>query len=69
MDERDILGWANFQFEQAGCEGRVRSFRDPALRSGVFVLEVLRAVAPECVAGSQVPTLSKRWCAVVPRQS
>ena len=33
---------------------QIGSFRDPQLRNGVFILQLLRAVAPECVQADEI---------------
>ena len=45
VDEQGVRAWAN---RRAGGKP-IASFRDSTLRSGAFVLRLLRAVAPECV--------------------
>ena len=59
LGESDVLEWAAAQTRRnAGSCGapfaEPASFSDKAFRSGVFLLEVLRAVAPECVDASQI---------------
>lgn len=63
LGEADVLRWANCQLRRcdamatpAGAAPAAKatslsigSFADPALRSGVALLRVLHAVAPECV--------------------
>ena len=53
-DEKDILAWANRKVAGAGSPLQISSLRDPSLRSGVFLLTLLRAVAPECVDAAEV---------------
>jgi len=50
MDERDVLTWANMQVRR--CDESVpdlRSFGDETIRDGVFLLQLVRSVAPDCV--------------------
>jgi len=50
MGETDVLAWANCQVRR--CDTSVtslRSFSDPAIRDGVFLLQLLRSVADDCV--------------------
>ena len=70
MDERDILCWANYRVRtgastaasggapssSADCSEvlQVRRFADPALTSGVFMLQLLTAVGAECVNATAV---------------
>tara|TARA_B110001452_G_scaffold250037_2_gene237983 strand:+ start:1016 stop:1435 length:420 start_codon:yes stop_codon:yes gene_type:complete len=51
VDEAGIREWANRVVADLGYadEVAVSSFKDPALRDGVFLLRCLEAVAPECV--------------------
>ena len=70
MDERDILCWANYRVRTAASTAasggapsssadrsevlQVRRFADPALTSGVFMLQLLTAVGAECVNATAV---------------
>jgi len=54
MGERDILAWANCTVAREDAALRVNSFSDASLRSGVFILKLARAVAPECVETSEI---------------
>ena len=64
MNEQDIRAWANMRVRAtyAAAEGadaataaiQIASFRDAALQTGVFVLRLLQAVAPECVAVDEI---------------
>ena len=49
-DEDDILAWGNAKVMHAGrAKSQINSFRDPALRSSVFLLDLLDAMAPGIV--------------------
>ena len=50
LGEGDVLEWANCQVRRHddAFEMRLRGFADAQIRTGVFVLRLLRAVAPEC---------------------
>jgi len=52
--EADILTWANSRVRDVDSRLGVRSLSDPSLRSGVFVLQLVRAVAPECVVPAHI---------------
>ena len=55
MDEKDIRRWANKKVAEGGFPHlQIGSFRDPQLRNGVFILQLLRAVAPECVQADEI---------------
>ena len=62
MDEQDIRAWANLRVRdnaavaEAGGSAatQIGSFRDPALQTGVFLLRLLQAVAPECVEAEEI---------------
>lgn len=53
VSEKSILSWANSRAQAASRLDAIKSFSDPALQSGVFLLELLAAVAPECVSREQ----------------
>jgi len=44
--DREVLRWANGRAAAAGRARRVAGFGDPALASGLFLLDLLAAVAP-----------------------
>ncbi|EOD10252.1 hypothetical protein EMIHUDRAFT_67717, partial [Emiliania huxleyi CCMP1516] len=46
MDSAHVLAWANARVLSAGCDVQLSKFGDPAVKSGVFLLELMRAVAP-----------------------
>ena len=58
MDEQDIRTWANRRVAAAAADGaapmNIASFKDSKLQTGVFVLRLLGAVAPECVEAAEV---------------
>ena len=54
LSEADILTWANQRVHAAGSSLRLSGFGDPAVRSGVYVLALLQAVAPECVSSTDI---------------
>lgn len=43
-----MLQWANARVAAAGKARRIASFADPALASGLFLLDLLSAVEPGC---------------------
>ena len=54
MDEKDILKWANRRVRGTGSLLQITSFKDLTLRNGVFILQLLRAVAEECVDAAEI---------------
>jgi plastin-1 len=50
LGEADVLSWANCQVRRCDVDiAGMRSFGDPAIRNGVFLLQLLRSVAADCV--------------------
>eukprot|EP00965_Chrysotila_dentata_P245698 6206717-Pleurochrysis_carterae.AAC.1 len=54
MDTADVLCWANDKVADSGCEIQLARFGDSQLQSGVYLLELLRMVAPNDVKPSLV---------------
>ena len=48
LSDSEILRWAQ-QKAQGGYAGAVRSFRDPSLSDGIWVLDVIHGIKPEYV--------------------
>uniref|UniRef100_A0A7S3SBB2 Calponin-homology (CH) domain-containing protein n=1 Tax=Emiliania huxleyi TaxID=2903 RepID=A0A7S3SBB2_EMIHU len=49
MGDADMLEWANCQIKRHDeAMPNLRNFADPQIRTGVFLLKLLRSVAPEC---------------------
>ena len=46
--DRHVLQWANARVAAAGKARRITSFADPALATGLFLLDLLSAVEPGC---------------------
>lgn len=46
LTDAEILQWANKQVQKGGKSSVVRSFKDPSLSSGVFLLDVLHGLKP-----------------------
>lgn len=46
--DRHVLQWANARVAAAGKARRIASFAEPALASGLFLLDLLSAVEPGC---------------------
>jgi plastin-1 len=53
IDEGEIVAWANRRVQLTGTTASMRDFKDKSLGSGVFLLELLQAIAP----GSLNPAL------------
>ena len=68
LGESDVLEWAAAQVRRGGGSGvpfsEPASFSDKAFRSGVFLLEVLRAVAPHTSALELWPCIVARTDAI-----
>lgn len=54
LGEGHILEWANSQVMACGINMQLHCLTDPVLRSGVFLLHLLRSVAPECVSQDKI---------------
>ena len=46
ITDQDILRWANSMSQKGGKASQIRSFKDPSLRTGVFLLDVLNGLKP-----------------------
>ncbi|ANB13288.1 fimbrin [Sugiyamaella lignohabitans] len=46
LTDSDILKWAQEQARKGGKAGAIRSFKDPSLANGVFLLDVLHGLKP-----------------------
>jgi len=53
LSEADVVAWANARVAPSGC-APIGSFKEASLSSGVFLLELLRAIEPRCVDPAQV---------------
>lgn len=50
LGEADVLSWANCQVRRCDADiADIRSFGDASIRDGVFLLQLLRSVAEDCV--------------------
>ncbi|KAI9385600.1 hypothetical protein POPTR_011G086500v4 [Populus trichocarpa] len=49
ITDADILKWANNKIKQTGRTSKIENFKDKSLSSGIFFLELLRAVEPRVV--------------------
>jgi plastin-1 len=49
VSEDDIIQWCNESVANSGKPGRINSFADPSLASGVFWINLLASVQPEIV--------------------
>ncbi|KGK35549.1 hypothetical protein JL09_g5301 [Pichia kudriavzevii] len=46
VSDMDILKWANTMAAKGGKSSGIRSFKDPSLSTGVFLLDVLNGIKP-----------------------
>ncbi|CAH2448199.1 Fimbrin, actin-bundling protein [Komagataella phaffii CBS 7435] len=46
ISDREILQWANAQVAKGGKSSQIRSFKEPSLSSGIFLLDVLHGLKP-----------------------
>ena len=46
ITDQDILRWANSMSQKGGKSSQIRSFKDPSLSTGVFLLDVLNGLKP-----------------------
>jgi len=49
VDAAHVMSWANGRVKAVGCPLQMTRFSDPMLSSGVLLLTLLGAVAPECM--------------------
>ena len=49
MDQAHVLTWANAQVARRGTDIQLSRFGDPAIKSGVFLLQLMKAVAPKAI--------------------
>ena len=48
------MRWANQRVASSGSPLRIERCGDESMRTGVFLLQMLRVVAPDCVDGSLI---------------
>ncbi|RMZ92024.1 hypothetical protein DV736_g753, partial [Chaetothyriales sp. CBS 134916] len=46
LNDADMIKWANEMAQKGGKSSRIRSFKDPAITSGVFLLDVINGIKP-----------------------
>jgi plastin-1 len=49
ITDNDIIKWANDTVAASGKSSRIESFKDPSLRTSIFLLDLLAAVRPGVV--------------------
>lgn len=49
MSEEVIVEWANAKVASSGKATRMRNFKDPSLKSGLFFLDLIAAIEPRAV--------------------
>lgn len=49
VNEEDILKWANETVKRGGKTGRISSFKDSSLKSGIFLLDVMSGMKSDAV--------------------
>ena len=49
VTDQMVIDWANSTVRASGSDSAMASFKDPALRTGVFFLDLLRAVEPRII--------------------
>ncbi|KAL1499790.1 hypothetical protein AB1Y20_012475 [Prymnesium parvum] len=54
VDAPHVMHWANAKVRNAGCPLQMTKFSDPMLTNGVFLLTLLKAIAPDCVDDEKV---------------
>ncbi|EPY53995.1 fimbrin [Schizosaccharomyces cryophilus OY26] len=54
LSDNDMVAWANSMAAKGGRGSHIRSFRDPSLSNGIFVLDVLHGIKSEYVDYSLV---------------
>jgi plastin-1 len=61
MSDTDILKWANTTAQKAKPSTRpIRSFKDPSITTGLFVLDLLEAIKPGIVDPTLVINVSEQ---------
>ncbi|WBW72811.1 fimbrin [Schizosaccharomyces osmophilus] len=64
LSDGDMVAWANSMSAKGGRGSHIRSFRDPSLSNGIFVLDVLHGIKSEYVDYSLVTDGSTEELAV-----
>lgn len=60
LSDMDLLKWANATVQKAKPSARpIRSFKDPALTTGLFILDLLDSIRPGIVDPSLVINISE----------
>eukprot|EP01139_Manchomonas_bermudensis_P010432 Amastigsp_a340456_90.p1 type:complete len:632 gc:universal Amastigsp_a340456_90:2001-106(-) len=54
ISDADIIAWANAKARAGGSRQTMGDFRDPNLRSGIFVLDLINAIRPGTVEAENV---------------
>jgi len=49
ISDAEIIAWANERVKSSGKTGKISSFHDPALKDGIFLIELVDAVRPGTV--------------------
>eukprot|EP00301_Raphidiophrys_heterophryoidea_P001224 c10597_g1_i1.p1 GENE.c10597_g1_i1~~c10597_g1_i1.p1 ORF type:complete len:1098 (-),score=359.91 c10597_g1_i1:307-3600(-) len=49
ITEQEVLAWANTKISESGKKTMAKSFKDPALRNGIFFLDLMNALKPGVV--------------------
>jgi len=59
VDERLILDWANKTVMEAGAKKSIKSFKDPSIASGLFLINLIDAIHPGVINYDMVSPGSK----------
>jgi plastin-1 len=54
VSDVDILNWANNKIVSAGKKNHIKDFKDPNLKDGVYLIDLLFAIEPSCIDYSLV---------------
>jgi plastin-1 len=49
MSEERIVEWANQKVSSSGSDKRMKSFKDPSLKTGLFFLDLIAAMEPRAI--------------------
>lgn len=54
ITDNDLIKWANDTVSRGGKSSKISSFKDPALRNGIFLIDLLDSIKPGIVDYSLV---------------
>jgi plastin-1 len=49
VTEESMVNWVNEKVKSAGKSTKIRSFKDPSLKDGLFLIDLLASIRPSAV--------------------